>query len=355
MVLSGVSPISPNTTQLLKWGAAFGPLSLGTQPWRLLTATFVHGGLLHIALNMWCLWNLGVLAERIFGRATYLTLYLSCGLAGSVASLWWHPMVVGVGASGAIFGVAGGLITALYLGKLPFPKAAMQGTMRSLLIFAVFNLGFGQVAGGIDNSAHIGGFLAGLALGAGLAPTLTQPRSERRTWRISVFVIVALILTAATLYLRSKNSDVAQLLHDAEISLKQGDTKAAEVALNRASKLQPDSPLIQYELGEVYMRTSRFPEALKTFTTLAQHNHRFTRALVLLGQMEEAEAQHDAALAAFQQALQIDPANAPAEFGLAKVYTSKNLPSLATAASQKAHSMSQSQMASRQKPQSVPQ
>lgn len=202
MTLSGVSPTSPTIGQLLQWGADYGPLSLGPQPWRMFTAVFEHAGILHIGLNMWCLWSLGGLAERIFGRTTYVGLYLLCGIAGNVASLWWHPNAVGVGASGAIFGVAGGLITALFLGRLPIPKQALRGTLQSLVIFAVFNLGFGQVVGGIDNSAHIGGFVAGLALGAALAPTLTQPRERRVAIRMTACAVLAVVLIAATVYLR---------------------------------------------------------------------------------------------------------------------------------------------------------
>jgi rhomboid protease GluP len=65
MVLTGVSPLAPTIPQLLKWGANYGPLSLGAEPWRILASNYVHGGIIHIALNMWCLWNLGFLAERI--------------------------------------------------------------------------------------------------------------------------------------------------------------------------------------------------------------------------------------------------------------------------------------------------
>jgi rhomboid protease GluP len=68
MVLTGVSAVAPTAQQLLKWGANWGPFSLGPQPWRMLTSNYVHGGIIHIALNMWCLWNLGYLAERIFDR-----------------------------------------------------------------------------------------------------------------------------------------------------------------------------------------------------------------------------------------------------------------------------------------------
>jgi rhomboid protease GluP len=171
MALTGISPTAPTSVQLLKWGANWGPLSLGAEPWRILASNYIHGGIIHIALNMWCLWNLGFLAERVFDPWTYVLTYTFCGLAGSLASLWWHPLAVGVGASGAIFGLAGALIAALYLGHLPISKQAIQGTLKSLLTFAGYNLFFGAVAQGIDNSAHIGGLLAGLALGGGAGKT----------------------------------------------------------------------------------------------------------------------------------------------------------------------------------------
>ena len=96
---------------------------------------------------MWCLWNLGRLAERIFDRWTYLLVYTASGIAGSLASLWWHPQGIGAGASGAIFGLAGGLIAVLYLGKLPIAKEALKPTLRSLVMFAAYNLFFGLVPG----------------------------------------------------------------------------------------------------------------------------------------------------------------------------------------------------------------
>ena len=204
MVLTGVSPVNPNIPQLLKWGANWGPLSLHGQPWRVLTSNYVHIGILHIALNMWCLWNLGGLAELIFGGWTLLLTYTLCGLAGSIASLWWHPMVVGAGASGAIFGLAGALIAALYLGKLPFPRQAFHRTLRSLLAFAGYNLLFG-VFGPIDNSAHIGGLVMGLALGAIIGQVLTERPEVRRRLEFVVFLGAGLVLVAAEVYLRHKS------------------------------------------------------------------------------------------------------------------------------------------------------
>jgi len=166
MTLTGVSPLSPTPQDLLRWGGNLGPLSLGAQPWRLLVSNYLHVGIIHIGFNMWCLWNLGFLAERIFRPRTYVIVYTLCGVAGSVASARMHPYVVGVGASGAIFGLAGALITALTWGRFTVPPEAIKATRRSLISFAGYNLLFGAVVPGIDNMAHVGGLLTGLALGA---------------------------------------------------------------------------------------------------------------------------------------------------------------------------------------------
>lgn len=202
MAFDGVSPTQPSTADLLRWGANQGALSLAGQAWRMLTSNYVHGGLVHIALNMWCLWNLGLLAEFIFGRWAMFLVYTLCGLAGSLASIWWHPMAVGVGASGAIFGLAGALITALQLGKLPFPRQAFQRILRSLLAFAGYNLLIGAVLPVVDNSAHIGGLLMGLALGAALGQVFQHPRDERRRLEVFIFLCGVVLLLVAGMLIR---------------------------------------------------------------------------------------------------------------------------------------------------------
>ncbi len=165
MILFKISPIRPSTEQLLHWGANFGPLTLAGQWWRLLSSVFLHIGIFHLAVNIWCLWNLGELAERIYGRAVFLGFYLTAGVAGAIVSLAWHPFAVSAGASGAVFGVAGALIVTFWFGDVPFPRRHIQITLASLLAFAGYNLLFGFITPGIGNAAHIGGLLAGLALG----------------------------------------------------------------------------------------------------------------------------------------------------------------------------------------------
>jgi rhomboid protease GluP len=208
MVLSGVSPMAPTQLQLVTWGANFAPLSLGSQPWRILASNYVHIGIIHIFFNMWCLWNLGRLAESIFDRGSYLLIYTASGIAGSLVSLWWHPQGIGAGASGAIFGLAGGLIAILYLGKLPIAKAALKPTLRSLVMFAAYNLFFGLVPG-IDNAAHLGGLAAGLGLGAVLAGSMTEPPEIRARRRNYAVVATALLLLAGYSYVKQKSGPVA--------------------------------------------------------------------------------------------------------------------------------------------------
>ena len=103
--------------------------------------------------------------------------------------------------------MAGALISALYLGHLPVPKSAVKGTLKSLLTFAGYNLFFG-LAPGIDNSAHIGGLVMGLAIGALLSTHLTQPPEERNQWRRYVFIAVTVVLLAFAAYVKKQNGAV---------------------------------------------------------------------------------------------------------------------------------------------------
>jgi membrane associated rhomboid family serine protease len=178
--------------ELVRSGANVGPLTISGEWWRLLTSVFVHGNLLHIAFNMWCLWSLGALSESLYGRWTYGAVYLICGLGGSLGSIVWNPQVMSVGASGAIFGLAGALIAAFKLGEFSVPRSALSGTLRSLMVFVVFNLAFGAVSGVTDNAAHVGGLITGFILGAVIA--LFAPRHDQDFRRVGVFVVFILVL-----------------------------------------------------------------------------------------------------------------------------------------------------------------
>ena len=173
-------------------GVNFGPLTLSGQYWRLATYMFLHGGFIHIAFNMWCLWDLGALCESLYGRATFAAIYLITGVAGGVASVGWRPMGATVGASGAIFGLAGALVASFYLGESPLPRAAIAGTLRSLAFFVVINVALGGMFPGVDNACHIGGLISGLILGALIATV--APGRDQVAQRVGVIVAVAVIV-----------------------------------------------------------------------------------------------------------------------------------------------------------------
>src|SRR5438034_1313685 len=102
MVANGVSALAPTSASLIRWGADFGPRTTGGQSWRLLTNTFVHIGLPHIAMNMIALWQSGRMVERLLGNLGFAVTYLLAGLCGSIVSTLSHPFTVSAGASGAI-------------------------------------------------------------------------------------------------------------------------------------------------------------------------------------------------------------------------------------------------------------
>jgi rhomboid protease GluP len=212
MVTHGVSPKEPTEGDLLRYGANVTWLVLHGQWYRLLTATFVHIGIVHIATNMWCLWNLGILGEPLVGPYGMVAVYLLTGIAGNLLSmgynvyysLWFHDpsslFQVGAGASGAVFGIAGILIVLLSNRRLPFPWEELRKLRSSVVKFALINLVIGistivvNVGIRIDNSAHIGGFLSGLALGVPLVPCMTAGRERYLSRQKVTFAGACLVL-----------------------------------------------------------------------------------------------------------------------------------------------------------------
>ncbi len=190
------------------------------QPWRLITACFVHASILHIATNLWCLWNLGLFGEPLLGRWGLMWVYLLTGVTGNLLSsaetIFRHDFTIAVGASGAIFGIAGILIVLLSNRKLGLPWEELKSLRRQVILFAVINLALGiapQFSPSltaaewarlhvnphniphIDNSAHLGGLLSGLALGVPLLSKMTTGKAGYRARQRVTFTAAALILS----------------------------------------------------------------------------------------------------------------------------------------------------------------
>ncbi|EIF51103.1 hypothetical protein SULAR_07038 [Sulfurovum sp. AR] len=146
---------------LVDMGALFGPLTvLKGEWWRLLTAMFLHGGMTHLLMNMFSLYLVGRGAEMYFDTKSYLSIYFFSGIIGGLVSLYIHPVSVGVGASGAIFGVFGAL-AGFFLAHREKIASHTKAFMKDFSIIIAINLVIGFSIPSIDVSAHIGGLIVG--------------------------------------------------------------------------------------------------------------------------------------------------------------------------------------------------
>lgn len=166
--------------------------------WRIVTAMFVHYGLLHLLLNMWALFQTGHFVEHLFGRRLYTLGYLGSGIIASFTSILWHgDKIWSAGASGAVFGVYGLLLGFMLREKQSIPKAILRPLLTSTIPFVAYSFFFGLVHPQIDNAAHAGGLLGGLSLGWLMAlPVDRETRELRSGGRFALGLAVLTVAVA---------------------------------------------------------------------------------------------------------------------------------------------------------------
>jgi len=344
MVASGASVMDPDTSQLIQWGASYGVLTLGPLPWRVVTSMFVHIGIIHLLFNMWCLWSLGRLAERLMGNRNFLLLYLLSGVGGSLLSLWLHPQLVSAGASGAIFGVAGGLIAILSMKKVQIPSTAMKQTFKSLLFFVGYNLIYGM-KGGIDNAAHLGGLLGGLVLGVffpstvqevASAPELSSTREtpESPRFKLAGAALACVLLFGFGFVRRAHgpaprpeemiNLELFKLgkadrtnLQEAAKLVEAGQTDDGTIEKLKTVALHaPASSLAHIVLAEAYNQKKRDGEAIQEYHKAISVQPNYPPAHFELGLVLLHAGQNGQAVEEYRRGLPLDPNNAEAHNNL---------------------------------------
>lgn len=172
---------------LVRFGALISPLPKH-EWWRMITAMFVHIGILHLVFNVWALMLFGPALEQRYGRARFTVVYLVSGIEGSAFSLAFTHAPLAAGASGAVFGILGAWL-AFFVRHRNVP--ALRGQLRSVLFLIGINLFFGAATRGVDNFAHLGGLLAGFAAGAALE------WSNRTVRRVSWLAALGTAITLA--------------------------------------------------------------------------------------------------------------------------------------------------------------
>lgn len=176
------------------YGALFAPAVVeGNEWWRLISAMFLHGGTTHLLMNMVSLYIVGRMLERFVSPLAYLVIYFASGIIGGLLSLYLHPLSVGVGASGAIFGIFGALI-----GIFAANKARMgvyfHEAMKEFAAVLAINLFIGIVVPEIDMTAHIGGLVTGIVGG------WLYGYNKRTIWLFTGLFVVVSIYLASTLH-----------------------------------------------------------------------------------------------------------------------------------------------------------
>ena len=163
-----------DTFRILSWG----------EWWRLITAGFLHGGALHIMMNSWVLFDLGAQVEEFYGTSRYLVIYLFSSICGFVLSMFWTP-AISIGASAAACGLIGAMMA---YGRRTGSSFIWKAYMRWAIILLIFGL----LWQGIDNAAHIGGFIGGFALGY-IAGDPQYGRPIESLWKVAATFAVLLV------------------------------------------------------------------------------------------------------------------------------------------------------------------
>ena len=203
-VLMALAGGSTNEPTLMAFGVKANNEIARGQWWRFVTPIFIHIGMLHLIFNSYALWIVGPQVEKLYGGARFVILYVLTGVAGVYSSYFYHPQSISAGASGAIFGLFGVLLVFGVRYRRSIPPSFKRAVGTGVLPVIALNLIIGFSIPAIDNSAHIGGLLAG-ALLAGVVP-FQKPGDE--TPRIfDVIQIGLLVLIAVCFYSVGKNYD----------------------------------------------------------------------------------------------------------------------------------------------------
>ncbi len=196
--LIGSKAFQPDAQLVFEWGANYGPMTTSGQWWRILSSMFLHGSWEHVLLNMYVLWNIGRLTERLYGSASYAFLYFATGICGAFMRTVWDPSIASIGASGAVFGILGALLAMLLHRGSRIPRSIALAHWPSTLLFVVFNLVGGAMNPLIDNAAHVGGLLSGVLLGWALVrPVDASARREFPVRQVVSAAVVSLLLGVA--------------------------------------------------------------------------------------------------------------------------------------------------------------
>jgi rhomboid protease GluP len=264
MVLTGAGLLNFNGQSLIAWGANLGPLTIGGEYWRLVTAGFIHGGLIHIAFNMWCLWSLGQLSERLFGRWQTFAIYMLAGVGGALLSIARNPQTFEVGASGAIFGIAGALLAGVKFGNLSISAGEKKALTSSMIFFVGINFmlgaGMSGLGGNIDNWCHLGGLITGLLMGLPMGAFA----GRHHLYQLATVLVTSVVLAAGGKELVQKEGEHGYAVRVGYAIQEKNYPKAISMLESYISSHPEDYSAYSF-LGEIYENLQMKNKAMDTY------------------------------------------------------------------------------------------
>ena len=277
---------------LRNWGVNYGPLTLSGQYWRLFTAGFLHADIVHIGLNMWCLWSIGRLAERLFGKWQTFAIYMVTGVGGALLSIANRPEHGELGASGAIFGIVGAVIAGVKFGDFRISTGEKRAIFSSAVSFAVINFMLGSsnigMFANVDNMCHLGGFVTGLLIGLPLGAFARR----HQLLQLATVVITSLVLFAGARELVQTHGTEAHRFR-ALIAERDRDYPSAAQYTEQYLKTNPQDDDAWFDLGRYYLLMNQPKNAIKAFQTALKLNPNLDlakEALQSLGASPEPES-----------------------------------------------------------------
>ena len=355
-----------NTQVLLNLGAAYGPYMRRGEYWRLVMPMFLHGGWLHILGNSYCLYILGPILERLYGYGRYAVIYVASGIGGAYLSMAVSKNT-SVGASGAIFGIAGAMLVTGYIHRDVIPPRWGRAFGRGMIPFIALNLAIGYSVHGIDNWGHLGGLAGGVLLASIIAPPRQDhPHGEiveRPSQAMVALPLAVVILAMAAManhyritqavdglleegerfeaaqqydrelqsfqqalrlapreerpheemggyYLAQEKYDLAMQEFQEAIRLTEGDDARPRLELGLAYQLKGDSKKAQQIFDDVL---GKYPQTAEGQKSLAADH-------VILAELYVSQKLYADAIRNYQAALRLEPASAEAQNELAWLY-----------------------------------
>lgn len=318
MIVNGVNFMSPTGEDIVNWGGNFSPYTNSGDWWRLITCVFVHIGIIHLLFNMYALYTIGVYLEPMLGKAKFIIAYLCTGVFASLVSLWWHTTpVASAGASGAIFGMFGVFLALLSTSLIP--KKVRSQLLQSIGIFVAYNLLYGMRSG-VDNAAHIGGLMSGLAIGYVYYFQLRN-KEESSSTNYQPALIIAATIFAAFFYLKNQGAGVKKddsekfsrtLEHFGALeelaleAMQPSDTTSKEVYLTQLKKTALNDWVDCVTLFEEAEKFN-LPPHLQTFRTnmLQYSNHRLQQTLLVIKATQEETEKYSNSLDSIQKEINV--------------------------------------------------